>query len=587
MPTYTISSGNKTIDVGINESVSISATSAQCQLLAFSVSSGTAIESLSGAWSRNYSGPMSVTLNNIAGTILASHTTVTRSDPLEVDDYVAHSAAHAVMGFNTYCQQAGVTGVNDGSRDDAPLLLAAYNAAVAAGAKSLVLPVGLICIKSRVVDASYPNDYVVRVASNQDDFQIVIPTGCVIRDYVTSAGSSGNANDIFQLMGNRQSIGGGGRFEHNSPGYGNNQSCAVHLTSGSDECYAVNLSVKGYCCTGYGAVDNSSSNRGTIALVNVEDCVYGVMQSHSTNVTQRGMIFDCQVRKFRSTAFSINGYDNQVVNCVADNAGSGYDAVQNAAIAHQGKLRNLQITNFMGYGDTTNGGSGYGIYLAPSSVVAGGKVSVHQARVQNFNASIGMNGCNVEINYSDVMSVAANFQNHVTWLGTNGKTVFKNLSINNGVTVFSRGAAATGDAYFDGVSYTGLQGSAVVWSTTNSPAAYVRQYDNVTTDGTNDSNGSVSRLPITLDKTKQRVASAASVTATAGINKLITILTGTTNTALTPPANPNDNQEWTLRSEGAIATFSFASGTFASAPSSLTAGYSRTFVYSSAISSWI
>lgn len=493
----------------------------------------------------------------------------------------------AIANYAGYAQDAGITGINDGSRDDAPLLRAAYAAAVAAGSSCLALPLGKVYIKSRVVDAVYPYDYALRVTAS--NFTIIVPKGCEIIDTVTTAAAGqAGANDIFQFSGSCVGSGicGGGKFSHASPGYGNNVSCAVHIDSSTDDCFAYDLSADGLACTAYGTFDNSSGFRGTLGRLKVEDCAWGAAQTSAAS-TVRGRMFDIAVKNFRTNGVLLSGYDNQCDNITCDNEGSGFDATQNAGFAHSGgSVRSLLVTNLRVNGDTSNAGAGSGI-LINSTPVVGGQVVFSETYARWFNTGaylIGTGALDVTFN-NPTWSENTNM---ILRQGACGRVYLKgHVRADRYFNGILCAAGSSGDFYIDDVSSTRMQGSGKLFPTTNSPSAYVMQLNNLYSDLSNDTNMANSSLPISLNKRIQRVASAASVTATAAINGLVTILTGTTNTAMTPPANPIDGQTWTLRSTGAIATFSFATGTFAGAPSALTAGYERTFVWDATGATWL
>src|SRR6267378_6149858 len=70
--------------------------------------------------------------------------------------------ASGTDGTAVYASSYGVTGINDGTRDDTPLLQTAYAAAVAGAAKALILPQGDVYFKSYTADSSPPYSYVIR-----------------------------------------------------------------------------------------------------------------------------------------------------------------------------------------------------------------------------------------------------------------------------------------------------------------------------------------------------------------------------------------------------------------------------------------
>lgn len=506
-------------------------------------------------------------------------------------DLVGQAAALSAMGFNMFCFNAGVTGVNDGSRDDAPLLRAAYAAAVAAGAKSMVLPRGVVYVYSRIIDAVYPFSYVVRVTV--DDFTVVVPEGCLIIDKNSSDGGGLQTLDIFQFTGTRSGITGGGHFTHISPGVNNNFTCAAHITNPAQECFITNLSAYGLANQGSGVFDDSSDHGALLANLYVEKCFFGVSQQNSGGaIHSRGTLSgSIVVRDFQGDAISSGGLDIQCDTLTADNEGFGHDALDPGCLVLNGQFRNVNIVNLALIGSSTTATGGRGLHYAPYAFLVGGQINVVNAVIRNQPVAIwsdtsGLAGAPIiNLNF-DNLSISGCSVAHKR-SGTFARLRIKKLAVDDFSSGFLCDVASSGDLYLDGVSVTNMRAGGKLFPTTNAPAAYIMQCDNLTSDAVNDAHFANSRPPISLLKRYQRVASAASVSATSDIDRLTTILTGTTNTALTPPTNPFDGQIWTWKLEGAL-TLTYAGATVAGGnPGAQLAGASKTLTYVAAIASWV
>jgi hypothetical protein len=223
----------------------------------------------------------------------------------------AIAQATGTDGTAVYASNYGVTGVNNGSRDDTPLLQTAYAAAVATGANALILPQGDVYCKSYTRDSNYPYSYVIRCAAN--DFKIIVPDGCTVHCTVIDDGQGGanpsNYWSLFQFTGQRSGITGGGHFVHATPGYSgampNNYVSASHLAASSSDCYQINLSADGFVPP-IGVFDNSSSYGGLQALLRVRTCQRGVIQS-SAAPTTRPFMFGCQVSDYYAYGIGFQG----------------------------------------------------------------------------------------------------------------------------------------------------------------------------------------------------------------------------------------------------------------------------------------
>jgi hypothetical protein len=490
-----------------------------------------------------------------------------------------------------FCFDAGVTGVNDGSRDDAPLLRAAYASAVAAGAKCLILPVGDVYLKSYAGSAAYPGYYSYQI--NVSDFITVIPPGCRVHVTYTDNGSGNNVVDAFQISGagvgseiSRSGVLNFGTILHDTPGMTgttpNNYACAYHASAYTKDCfYDGGGSVFGFMCTAYGCIDNSSSFNGRISNANVIQCYQGPTQSSSQTTTQ-GVLENIKVKDFYKVGVQANGNN---VRLSGISVFSGTDVAMAAsatAIDITATAKNIVINGFEVVGPNatgaSTGNSRYGINIHPSVYTAGAGPVIGDGTIIGMDWGIIMSGVvdTQRIANIDMRSCSRGISKAALSGNNCGDTFLSNVRIDDAVYALDvnfNGAATQGLYHGSNVQLTNTRGGGATFNNNGKIVGFW--------------NGSAPPVPMINDNLIQRVASAASVTATAGVDQLTTLLTGTTNTALTPPANPFDGQRWTLRSEGAIATFSFASGTFAGAPSSLTAGYSRAFVYSSAITSWI
>lgn len=126
-----------------------------------------------------------------------------------------------------YASSFGVTGINDGTRDDAALIRAWVAANMTPGQTTpvtLIMPVGDVWFNSLITGDTDGYDYGVRIdASN---FTLVTPSGYVAHTNITTA-PVGTLNVLWKFKaatGNNSwnRVLGPGRWQHETPGNGNN-----------------------------------------------------------------------------------------------------------------------------------------------------------------------------------------------------------------------------------------------------------------------------------------------------------------------------------------------------------------------------
>lgn len=289
-------------------------------------------------------------------------------------------------------QDGNDLGVNDGSRDDAPLLAAAYAAALAAGVKTLVLPVGDIYIKSRTTDTSYPYDYVVRVTT--DDFTIVVPYGCTI--YVTDAGPASNFATVFQLSDastrSRNQIIGGGKFVH-TLGYASNRWAAVIAPTASADCVMDNLVATGFGAPGCAAFDSSSANKGTMSNLKAVSCYNGIIQS-SAQATANHKLHNLSAINCYNLGVGTSAGNNLLNNITVDSSAittlANFTALSCLGLSGNTHIKNVWLKN----GDAVGSGTSQGVILRNSSVSNKGSQSIDGLVVDGFATAVGIQGNN-------------------------------------------------------------------------------------------------------------------------------------------------------------------------------------------------
>ncbi len=547
---------------------------------------------ISGIDGINYpviNGVVSVPQNNVLALLASGFSLVSANDTPDV------------MEAATY----GVTGINDGTRDDAPLLAIAYSAAVAAGSKSLVLPVGNVYVNARIPDASYPFDYVVRILV--DDFTIVVPPGCLIHDLNVGGGTAGTYLDIFQVGGGnatavkRSGVLGGGKFIHATPGAGNNFSSAVHLTSTSDQCFIDNLSADGLASQGDGVFDNSSANRASMSRLSVKNCVQGVMQS-STSATVKATISDITVLDYKGTGsvpgtgLAIYGYDVTLSGkIITDNTSNTASTVACHAI----DINSASLLGILNAGGATIrcigpgpvGHTQLGIFINGNSLTGTAPLVFGDVALTAFDNPVLLSGVTKDVHSESLTIENATFA--VERVSSNaactGDLSINNLDISNVYQGLYAGSNAQTGKVILGKTKIALfsgSGGTTIDANTNTiiPLGPVKRVDYA--GGGSPINSTA--IPIANRGDYQRsVASSGTVTATAGIAGLTLLLTAAA-TALTVvfPTSPVDGQSFRLRSINVVTTLT-VTGTVAGSPAALTAGYDRTFVYDSTAATWI
>lgn len=487
----------------------------------------------------------------------------------------------------TYAATYGISGINNGSVDDTPSLQAAYAAAVAAGSNALILPTGNVYLQSYTAANSYPYSYVLRVAVN--DFQIVVPDGCIVYCTVVDDGQGGttatNYWSLFQFIGARSGITGGGQFKHTVPGYTgttpNNHVAVSHLTASSVDCYQTNLIANGFVpCIG--VFDNSSSFSGFQAMLRVRTCQNGVVQSSTLN--QAGVIYDCTVEDYYYKGFEIAGARISAGNLRADDLTSFSGTTADGLTISSPATAWVNVVGIQVNGPyTTDNGqhNRNGILINPSGTTAGGLINVTNYQLQGLDNAINILG------YPSVqMFTAGTIKNCGFVINKSVNAVHCGDTYINGLVAdscyygfsqnFTFGAATEGLFYLSGairVTNLGSGSNHNCWTATNS---IVQNCAAVTPIP-----------PLAYLHTWQR-STATFGTVTAGsINNLTLEQSGAASTlTIVFPASPVDGQVFTLRASAAVTTLT-VEGPVAAAPTTLAPGYNRQFVYDGTAAMWI
>jgi hypothetical protein len=495
-------------------------------------------------------------------------------------------ASQGTRGAATYAAVYGVSGNNNGSVDDTPSLQTAYAAAVAAGSNALILPTGNVYLQSYTAANSYPYSYVLRVAVN--DFQIVVPDGCIVYCTVVDDGQGGttatNYWSLFQFTASRSGITGGGQFKHTVPGNTgttpNNYVVVSHLTASSVDCYQTNLIANGFVPS-IGVFDNSSSTSGFQAMLRVRTCQNGVVQSSTIN--QAGAIYDCTVEDYYYKGFEIAGARISAGNLRADDLTSFSGTTANGLVISSLATAWVNVVGIQVNGPyTTDNGqhNRSGILINPSGTTAGGLINVTNYQLQGLD-----NGINI-LGYPSVQMFTAGTMKYCSYVidkSVNsvhcGDTYINGLVADSCYYGFSQnagGAATEGLFYLCGairVTNLGSGSNANCWPATNSIVQNCAVITPIP--------------PLASLYTWQRSTATFGVVAARSINNLTLEQSGIA-TALTIvfPANPVDGQVFTLRASAAVTTLT-VSGTVASAPTTLAPGYNRQFVYDGTAAMWI
>jgi hypothetical protein len=479
-----------------------------------------------------------------------------------------------------FASNFGVTGLPSSTRDDSPLLRNAYTAAVAAGLKTLILPSGFVYIRSYSADAVYPFSYAVRVEA--DDFTVVVPPGCTIICTVVDDGQGGtnaaNYWSIFQFTGSNSGIKGGGYFVHSVPGYTgatpNNYVACVHLTSPSDYCYADNLKAYGFVPV-IGVFDNSSSFYGGLNLLSVRTCQYGVIQS-SAQTTTRGYLTNCTVVDYKTVGFGTQGRRQELGTLKAEDR-TGFSATTAAALYIGGLGQGINVSGFQATGPNTShvgATTRAGITIAPTVFTVAQPINITGYSLDGFDQALSFTGAtNIQRlnggaikNCNFVINKSPNGANHCANTYFNGLTA--DVVEYGFVQNFTAGAVSENTFYLEDVELSGVVTNAYLTTGSVIPTGTVLPV-----------------VPLANRADVQRVASAASVVATSGIDNLSTILTGTTNTTLTTPATPVDGQRWNIKLEGAQ-TLAFTGTVAGGNPGAVAAGYTRNLIFDATAATW-
>jgi hypothetical protein len=490
-------------------------------------------------------------------------------------------------GTAVYATNYGVTGINNGSRDDTPLLQTAYAAAIANGATALILPQGDVYFKSYTRDSNYPYSYVIRCAAN--DFKIIVPDGCTVHCTVVDDGQGGatatNYWSLFQFTGSRSGITGGGHFVHASPGYSgstpNNYVAASHLTSSSNNCYQINLSADGFVPP-IGVFDNSSSYTGLQSLLRVRTCQCGVIQSSGATTT-RPFMFGCQVSDYYSYGIGFAG-TRVLAGLLRVDDVDGFSASSSIALGLWGICQAINISGVTLVGPYTTAqkaNSRRGIKLTPSVFTLGSPISISNYDIEGFDLALHFAGVvNPQILTNGNVRTCGyvidkDFSSGYHCADTYFNGLVADTVVNGFAQNFTSGAATEGVFHLNGgVRVTNA--SSTVYRTTGSIVA----------------SGEVYPVPPLADNYRLQLVvpmSGSTVAATAGIDQLTLQLTPggpLGSLSVQWPTSPTDGQSFTLKCSQSVSALTVI-GSVAGAPSALSAGYARTFLWDSASSSWV
>lgn len=487
------------------------------------------------------------------------------------------AAIQGASGGAYYAAQNGVTGINDGSRDDAPLLLTAYNAAVAAGAKCLVLPVGTIWLNSFIDVLTYPNSYVIQVAAN--DFTVYVPPGCNIRTSHTAAPTAASSGiGIFQFTGQRSGLIFDGTAEHTVPPASvtpTNYWHVGHLAAGSDSCFLVGRGIaKGFSNPYVSVFDNSSTTFGRIQGLRVTDCLLGIVQS-SGGTSVSGEITSVRVKNAWQTGVSCAGAVNKISDVIVDNRAITQTGSP-SLLAITGPIEQCSAQDIQLFGSPA--GVGQGLFVSPTN--QSNKSSFQCGTLIVTNTAIG-----------------------VRLEGVARIPKFKNIHMNNVGRCWYKnpGQVNNGDAWVDDFTaaacsygFKDTNSSQGRWRLRNCEASQAflqRMFEDTALANVINPINVQPAVPIANRIDIQRVVATAggTVTATTGIDNLtLELVPAGTLATLTVvwPTSPVDGQIFRLRSSQAVTALT-VTGTVAGAPTALTAGYYREFIYDSTAGTWL
>lgn len=478
----------------------------------------------------------------------------------------------------------GVTGVNSGSRDDAILLRNAMTTIVAAGGKTLVLPVGVVYLNSSVTDASYPYNYCVK--NTTDDFTIVIPAGCIV--YMTVAGSLGGNNTAAFLMAgaatvNRARCMGGGRIVHTLPLTANNNCSAVYVPSAGVDCVIDNLSAYGFGSTTVAAFDSSSSFKGTLTNLRAESCYIAVAQS-SAQTTARHVISNINIIDAYFEGFTCDS-GNNIISDVSVDQSAITPAASYYGAALNGPVGNTTITNMKLKGNPAVAGAGEtGLKIRNGNSSDTGKIAIFGLVIDGYESGVTPQGTK-----NAILIDGFEIKNFVygVWKTAYNAVNCNDVTLRDGILdtgtygLLSGGSvsdATQGYYNLDNVQFLGT----ITTKYYNTSGAQIGFYNNL-------ANAVIPAIAI-QSKYQRVVATAAStVTATVGIDDLtLDLVPAGTLATLTVvfPTSAVDGQRFTLRSSQIVTTLT-VTGTVAGSPVALTAGYSRTFIYDGTATTWM
>lgn len=499
-----------------------------------------------------------------------------------------NNISSAGMMNNRYCMDAGVTGINDGTRDDAPGLATAYAAAVAAGSLCLVLPVGKIYIKSRTTDAVYPYDYVIRNTVN--NFVFVIPNGCEV--HVTDAGpSSATYASVIQLAGAAAVTGakavGGGRFVHDL-GYAANNWGAVYAPAACVDCKIDNLHAEEFGSTNLAAFDSSASSKGTLSNLKTIHCFKSIAQSSTqaggTPESRGHRIFNLDIKNHVFAGLICNGIRNSIQNVTVDC--SAITPVNSSAAIMLGGSSNgvtatasggTTLTNLRLIGNPVTGSAGILIQNGVSTDTL--PVTIKNIVIAGYETGIAPGGMAGALSIDGLYIQGFTYGIWKTALNSVNctQTVIKNATITS-----SLGTAyglLGGGGVTDAAQGTYLLENVTIVATT-------AKYWNTVPTIASAVNCTPMPLISQLTSYQRSTASSGTVTANVGINGLTLLLTAAATTlTVVFPTSPIDGQVFRLRSEAAVTTLT-VTGTVAGSPVTLAAGYDRTFIYDNTATTW-
>lgn len=212
----------------------------------------------------------------------------------------------------------GVTGINDGTRDDAALMRNCYADAVSKGIKTIVMPAGVVWFNTYTTLGVYPYNYCVQ--STVDDFTFICPTfDCVI---FTSIPATTNPVTLLQI----NTPGGsavtkrnrviGIRFIH-TLGAASNNCGAVLSAANTDDSHLSFLYAKGFGVP-YGSIDVSSSFNGYMHNIEADSCNYGIGQSSSSTMV-RTLMSNLWARNCLLDGIFVNGPNVMLNSVYAEN----------------------------------------------------------------------------------------------------------------------------------------------------------------------------------------------------------------------------------------------------------------------------